>query len=78
LGGGTTTTLVSGSTVGGVAVDSTNVYWTDPDDRLVLKVPVGGGTPVTVAESPMLPTRLALDATSVYWIDQTLLLKAPK
>lgn len=47
-----------------VAVDGTSVYWANPDG--VMKVALGGGTPVTLA-SDKLARDIAIDASSVYW-----------
>jgi hypothetical protein len=35
-----------------IAVDATNVYWTDYGDHAVMKVPLDGGTPTTLATGP--------------------------
>jgi len=54
----------------GIAVDMTHVYWSDKGAHTIMKVPKGGGEPVTLAtgvgdvQSP-----LAVDATSVYFAD---------
>jgi hypothetical protein len=50
----------------GLAVDSTSVYWTT---SAVLKVPIGGGTPTTLA-SPTSTGLIAVDSKSVYWTSQ--------
>ena len=78
LGGGPITTLVSGWSPVGVAVDSANVYWTDGEPALdppsgvpaIVRVPTGGGVPTVLASGPSggsesLP--IALDRTNVYW-----------
>ncbi|HTQ42266.1 MAG TPA: hypothetical protein VMI75_05855, partial [Polyangiaceae bacterium] len=56
-----------------IAADATNVYWTtygsDPSQPgLVLKVPVVGGTPTTLATARTARV-IAVDAANVYWGD---------
>jgi hypothetical protein len=62
------TTLASGATA--FAIDATNVYWTDASARSVMKAPLAGGTPTTLASGQSSPGLIAVDATSVYWANQ--------
>ncbi|MGH7439380.1 MAG: hypothetical protein ACRENE_27140 [Polyangiaceae bacterium] len=74
--GGGALTLASGqASPEAIAVDSTNVYWTnlgslsggtERTGGAVMKVPIGGGTPTTLA-GVLAPANLAVDATDVYF-----------
>src|SRR4029079_2605938 len=70
-GGGTPIVLASGE-VGAwaIAVDATNVYWTNQEARTVMKVPIAGGTPVRLAmgaSTAQMPWDLVVDGGAVYW-----------
>jgi hypothetical protein len=79
LGGGATTTLVSGVGPTDIAVDASHVYWTERSTNSINKVPITGGAATVVAKSFQLPMYLAVDATSVYWTDfADLVMKAAK
>lgn len=69
-------TLATGITLGDIAVDVTNVYWTDTNagnPGTVNKVPLGGGPTTALATGELYPGSLAVDATTLYfasWNDE--------
>lgn len=67
LGGGPVTTLVSGPYLpDDIALDATHVYWAD---EKVWKVPLSGGAPTTLAETPpgkFEPRCLVRDGSFIY------------
>lgn len=50
-----------------IAVDSNNVYFTDPFSNSVYRVPVGGGTEVTLATNQNGTGDIAVDSSNVFW-----------
>ena len=56
-----------------IAVDAVNVYWgtvgNDDGSGQIQSVPIGGGTPTTLANYVFDPEGLAVDATGVYFAD---------
>jgi hypothetical protein len=87
LAGGPTTVLASGlATVGPIAVDATNVYWTDMLGG-VSSVPIAGGAVTTLVPPQYAippntilddsPPDIAVDATAVYWTSTPLDHSAP-
>jgi hypothetical protein len=64
----------------GIALDATNVYWTDGGDGgatgSVLSAPRSGGTPVVLAGEQDGPGAIAVDATSVYWATVSAIVRA--
>src|SRR5262249_54130305 len=50
----------------GLAVDATNIYWTDAYGTVKAK-PIAGGPITTIASNQDSPYGIAVDATSVYW-----------
>jgi len=54
-----------------LAVDATSVYWAfcGADNGGVMKVPLTGGSSVTLSSGQGCPFAVAVDATSVYWTE---------
>jgi hypothetical protein len=52
-----------------IATDGTSVYWTNSSGTVV-KVPKGGGCPVTLASNQIPCWGITLDATNVYFTDE--------
>lgn len=69
-GGGTVSTLVSEPDGWrALAVDATNIYWTNLSLGTVEKAPLTGGTPTTLASGQVQPSGIALYAGTLYWKD---------
>jgi predicted ribosomally synthesized peptide with SipW-like signal peptide len=66
IGGSSTALATISSIITGLAVDGTNVYWSD--GSTVAKVAIGGGTAVTLTTAQNAAVA-ATDATYVYYID---------
>jgi hypothetical protein len=68
LGGGTPTTLYSGS-VGGIDIDATNIYWTAGwlTGNGLLKMPLGGGTVSTIATLMDVPKEVRAFGSRVFF-----------
>jgi hypothetical protein len=66
---GTTPVMIASgqSRPNAIAIDETDVYWTNRDGGTVMKAPKCGGPVTELASAQDTPTALALDATNVYW-----------
>jgi hypothetical protein len=51
----------------GIAVDLENVYYGSYTEQTVVKVPLDGGSPLTLATYQNNPARMVVDATHLYW-----------
>jgi hypothetical protein len=73
VGGGPTAIVADGqSDPFGIAVDASNVYWTNYDlDGRVMKVPIAGGNPMLLASRLVYPARVDARAGTVYWATWT-------
>jgi hypothetical protein len=67
LQGGAPVALVSDRNMGDFAVGATSVYWTEVQGGKVMRVPISGGTPETIASNEPRPFKVAVDAQSIYW-----------
>jgi hypothetical protein len=81
--GGTPVTLAKTANPYAIAVDGTNVYWTTlayATPSSILKVPIAGGTAVTLESGLKTVRAIAVDATNIYWTEEDggVVKKAPK
>jgi sugar lactone lactonase YvrE len=70
-GGGATSIALMPGAPDGVAVDATNVYWSDDQTGGVTKAPLGGGTATMVAPAQFpsggIASGIAMAGGTVYW-----------
>jgi hypothetical protein len=62
------TTLVPNEVGLYMAVDATNVYWSNLGFGSIKKVPLAGGTVTTLATGQSSPYKVVVDANNVYWV----------
>jgi hypothetical protein len=68
--GGTCTTLgagYSGQPGGNIATDGTNIYFADPDNGLILRTTLNGGSSGSYATAQATPNLIRVHGDSVYW-----------
>jgi hypothetical protein len=53
----------------GIAVDTNNVYATDPTHGEILSIPRGGGAPTVLSVGRDQPSVMTVDSSTVYWVD---------
>jgi IPT/TIG domain len=71
INGEPVTTLASGLDydIGGIAIDSNYIYWTEGSGGSVKRIGLNGGPVTTLATGLSYPGRIAVDSTSVYWTE---------
>ncbi|MFO0748564.1 MAG: hypothetical protein U1F43_23305 [Myxococcota bacterium] len=67
LDGADLTTLAVVGWPGDLRSDGSDLFWLDEPAGLVMRMPVGGGTPTAIFAGPAGPWAIALDAGHVYW-----------
>jgi hypothetical protein len=74
VGGGQITTLLSGA-IGPLASDASSLYY--PMSGVLMKQPLGGGAPTSLASTPVSTpvNAMVVDGTSVYWAAQSVVAK---
>ncbi len=81
LEGGAPTLLAMADSPNTLAVDATNVYWTNFGDSgsngTVMKIAMAGGPPTTLASGIRSPFGLAVDAIRVYWTGDNAVMAVP-
>jgi hypothetical protein len=48
-------------------VDANNAYWTDGTAGTIMRMPLGGGTPIPIASGQNVPFTVVVDSTRAYW-----------
>jgi hypothetical protein len=61
----------------GLAVDSTNVFWTDNSGGRVVSVGIDGGVAVILASGQSHPKGITVDSSNVYWANDSTVMSQP-
>jgi hypothetical protein len=72
-GGAPVTLATQQANPGAIAIDATNVYWSNaglqtPHTAAIMSIPIGGGTPVQLAECPSSCGDVTVGASYLYWV----------
>jgi hypothetical protein len=61
----------------GIAVDATNVYWTNSDNGTVMTVPIAGGTPTELAVAQAGPGAIVVSGSTAYFTTARAIVNVP-
>jgi hypothetical protein len=80
IASGVTSTIATGQYPGGIAADSSYVYWVNNGTAVgIMRAPLDGGAPASLATGLTSPDYLTIDDASLYWtsINGGLVMKLP-
>jgi sugar lactone lactonase YvrE len=62
--------MATGSQTLGIALDTSNLYWTDNSAGTLMKMPLAGGTATPLATALYNPGGVVVDASNAYWVGE--------